>query len=426
MRELYDLPAVTLRKMIGNGDCSVTEVVKSCCDRIESRDPAVKSFVHFDRDTALAQARTLDAAEPRGLLHGIPVAVKDTVDVAGFVCSWGSAIHRDRVPGRDAAIVRRLRQAGAVIVGTTVSTEYAIASAGPTRNPHDLARTPGGSSSGSAAAVAANMVPLALGTQTLGSIVRPSTYCGIFGLKPSTGTIGMEGIMPLSPLFDAVGPMARCLDDIELFNATISELPLPPSRQFRTAGTAVVQINGPYQDRIEPETATALAEAATALRTAGFHVAPHDLPSRFQSLTECFETIVFRDMAAAHGQDRDAQGDLMSDRFRGIIDRGRAVTDADYRAALAERRFYCDYLDSLLGETGIVLAPATDGVAPPFSDRTGDQKLQSLWSVVGYPALAVPCRPIGGLPIGVQLASRRGRDASVLAMGRMLAPERGE
>jgi Asp-tRNA(Asn)/Glu-tRNA(Gln) amidotransferase A subunit family amidase len=379
--------------------------------------------VHFDRVAALDQAKRLDAAEPSGPLHGIPIAIKDTIDVAGYVCSWGSPIHARRVPTQDAVVVQRLREAGAVIIGSTVSTEFAIARSGPTRNPHDVARTPGGSSSGSGAAVAAHMVPIAVGTQTLGSIVRPSTYCGIFGYKPTIGAISTAGVMPISPVFDTVGPMARCLDDIELFNAAMTPTSSDPDAGLRRPlpeKAPVLRIDGPYAERIEPETAAALQEAAAALQAAGHPVTVRALPARFGALTQCFETIVFHDLAVAHGRDFDEHGDMMSVRMREIITQGRTVTASGYQAALAERQFYRQFLDNTLGENAVILAPATDGVAPPFSERTGDQKIQSLYTVIGYPALAVPCRPLGGLPIGVQLASRRNRDALVLATARVL------
>ncbi|HTV29317.1 MAG TPA: amidase [Xanthobacteraceae bacterium] len=400
------------------------EVVQACCDRIEATDQAVKGFVHFSRSAAVEQAKQLDSTGQKGAMHGIPIAIKDTIDVAGFVCSWGSPIYARRVPVHDATMVQSLRQAGAVIIGTTVSTEFAIAHAGPTRNPHDLTRTPGGSSSGSGAVVAAHMVPIAVGTQTLGSIVRPSTYCGIYGYKPSIGAISTAGVMPISPIFDTVGPMARCLDDIELFN-TVFMSPgnewADLSRSRQTAKNApILQINGPYADRIQSETAVALHQAATALRAAGCRLTSHDLPPRFSGLTECFETIVFRDISIVRGRDFDEHGSQMSDRFREIVSRGRTVTETSYRAALKERQFYLEYLDSILGDNGVVLAPATDGVAPPYYELTGDQKIQSLYTVVGYPALAVPCPTIGGLPIGIQLASKRNHDASILATARII------
>ena len=421
MTQLCDLTAATLQTMIRRRECSASEIAASCCDRIEAMEPTVKGFVQFNRSAAIEQARLLDSSEPKGPLYGIPVAIKDTVDVAGFICSWGTPIHQHRIPSRDALVVRRLREAGAIIVGTTVSTEYAIARSGPTRNPHDLTRTPGGSSSGSGAVVAAHMVPLAVGTQTLGSIVRPSTHCGIYGYKPSVGAISTDGVMPIYPMFDVVGPMARCLDDIELFNAAMPSAnspPLPPHHP--PAGGPILQIDGPYEDRIQPETATALQEASAILKAAGHPIVPHRLPDEFGSLTECFETLVFRSVAAEHGRDCDEHGDLVSDRFHEIVDRGRAVTEAQYQAAMAKRQFYLDYFKKMLDRDSVILTPATDGVAPLFSGLSGDQKLQSLWSVVGFPALAVPCSPIGGLPVGVQLVSATGQDGLVLAAGRIL------
>jgi Asp-tRNA(Asn)/Glu-tRNA(Gln) amidotransferase A subunit family amidase len=424
MTELCDLSAVTLLALIRSGDCTASDIIQSCFNRIEASEPAIKGFVQFNRAAAIEQAQRLDADKPRGPLHGIPIAIKDTIDVADFVCSWGTSIHAHRIPSQDAFLVRRLREAGAIIVGTTVSTEYAIARAGPTRNPHDLTRTPGGSSSGSGAVVAAHMVPLAVGTQTLGSIVRPSTYCGIYGYKPTIGAISTDGVMTISAVFDTVGPMARCLDDIELFNAAFSLAKRDPSdgptRHRPSTNIPILQIDGPFADRIEPETRQALQQAVAILRVAGNHVSSHDLPARFDAFTECFETIVFRDVANAHGRDFDEHSEMMSDRFREIVTRGRMVTDADYKAAMADRQFYLEYLDGILGENGVILAPATDGVAPTYSEQTGNQRIQSLYSVIGYPALAVPCQPIGGLPVGVQFASKRNHDALVLAIARVL------
>src|SRR3569833_2781433 len=218
--ELTGLTAIEAAEHIANGDFSSEEYVGACLDRIAAIDGDVHAFVHLDPDAALAQARELDErrhdGQPIGLLHGIPVAIKDIFDTADYPTECGTAVLKGRQPAQDAAAVARLREAGAVIIGKTVTTECAYFTPGATRNPHDLTRTPGGSSSGSAAAVAAAMVPLAVGSQTNGSVIRPSAFCGVYGVKPSHGLISRQGAMMLSQTLDHVGVMARSLADAAL------------------------------------------------------------------------------------------------------------------------------------------------------------------------------------------------------------------
>jgi Asp-tRNA(Asn)/Glu-tRNA(Gln) amidotransferase A subunit family amidase len=425
--ELADLSATQLRSLLTQRECSASDILASCLARISSREPVVKAFVDIDEEGAVRQAKACDRTPPKGPLHGIPVAVKDTVDVAGMRCSWGTPIYADRVPTTDAAVVRRLRDAGAVIVGTTVTTEYAIARAGPTTNPHNPAYTPGGSSSGSGAAVAARMVPIAVATQSVGSIIRPSIFCGIFGLKPTFGAISTAGAMPLSPRLDHVGPMARTVEDIALacevmFGRETGGMEVaPPRLHDLPPQTRVLRIDGPLSERIEPPTAEALARAQRALESAGLRVTAVDLPDRFSRLIHCYETVIFHDLAERHGADYDKHADRMSERFREIIQTGRAVTPAAYDAAVADAAYYRTHILELLQGDTVVLTPATDGSAPKMSDRTGEQKLQSLWTVTGVPSLATPCGMADGLPAGVQLVAAPGREGLVLAAGRVVA-----
>jgi Asp-tRNA(Asn)/Glu-tRNA(Gln) amidotransferase A subunit family amidase len=411
---LHRLTAVELLTLLRAGECSVREVTESCLARIVERDTAVCAFVDVDVEGALRQAAELDVQRPRGLLHGIPTAVKETVDVAGLRCTLGTPVHRSRIPARDATVVQRLRRAGAVIVGTTVSTEYAIARAGPTRNPHDLAHTPGGSSSGSAAAVACGMVPIAVGTQTVGSIVRPATYCGIFGLKPTKDAISTTGVMPLSAYLDHVGPLARTAADIALACRVVLEADGGLSLSSGSKPNHVLRIEGPMRERIEPPTWEALNRAQASLEASGIPVREGRLPPMFADVVSCYETILFRDIAINHGRDRDESGEAMSARLRQIIDYGRTVSDRDYDAAMGAAQSYRQELLKLLGEDAVILAPATDGSAPLFSEETGPSQLQGLWTLAGLPALAVPCGKVAGLAVGVQLIAARGRDDLVL------------
>jgi len=418
---LADASLVELAALVAARQCSAEEIVRSCLDRIDARDGDIQAFVDVRHDLALEQARRLDQLDVKIPLHGVPVAVKDTIDVAGFRCSWGTAIHEERIATRDAAVVTALKNAGAVIIGTTVSTEYAIARSGPTRNPHDLSKTPGGSSSGSAAAVAARMVPLSLATQTLGSIVRPSIYCGVFGLKPTYGRISTEGMMPLSGPCDHLGPMTRSLADIRTSFSVMTGGAWRDRPADAISSLKVLCIDGPFADRIETPTRDALNLARAAFEFNGYKTQAVTLPDRFSNLKTCFENIVFRDMARNHGGDVDSHPDLASEHFHRVVNHGRRVSDADYQAALREAAYFREYLEGLLDSQTVILAPATDGTAPMYSDLTGSQMLQSLWSVVGMPAIAVPTGTVNGLPIGIQLVASHQQEQLLLQAAEKLA-----
>jgi len=430
MTELADLCACELRELQARKKCSAEEIVRSCLAKVRALEPSVKAFVDIQEARALGEAQKLDGSATRGPLHGIPVAVKDTVDVAGMRCGWGTEIHAKRVPAHDARVVRRLRECGAVIIGTTVTTEYAIAMAGPTTNPHDASRSPGGSSSGSGAAVAARMVPIAVATQSVGSIIRPSSYCGVFGLKPTKGAISTEGVMPISDRLDHVGPMARTVDDIALACSALFE-PEKGAETMRPVrpladGARVLRIDGPLQERIEPPTAEALQRAQQAFEDAGLTVSRIELPERFSRLISCYETIVFRDLAVNHKSDFERFGKYMSPRLQEIMNFGLNVTPAQYAQALDDADYYARYIGELLAGNTVILAPATDGYAPILSDRTGEQKLQSLWTVAGVSSLATPCGKLDGLPLGVQIIAASGRDDLALAAAQPIEKAYGQ
>lgn len=428
---LTDLDATGAVSAIERGDLSSEELVHACLDRIAALEPRVRAFVDLQPEEALAQARMLDRhrGSQRGALHGVPVAIKEIFDVRGMRCSWGTPFHKTRIPQRDATAVARLRAAGAVILGTTVSTEYAIAAPGPTTNPHDASRTPGGSSSGSAAAVAANMVPLALGSQTIGSIVRPATYCGVYGLKPTHGTIGTTGAMPLSAFLDHVGMLARTPEDIALAchvlfdrnsgasgsmaidSSSLDEWKAPPH---------VLLVKSPLDWRIEAPSRTALERARTALESRGACVTPRELPATLTPAEAWLDIILCRDIAVNHGQDGDRAGDQFSQRLRELLDRGRTISDAQYAQAIGHARQYRQSLLKLLEGDSIICAPATDGVAPVLAQGTGSPDMQGLYSLTGLPALAVPLGMVDGLPVGVQLIAAPGRERYLLACARAM------
>lgn len=390
-------------------------VMRDCLDRIARIDASLRAFVHVGGERALEAARTQDRSGEDWPLRGVPLAVKDTVDAAGLVCSWGTPIHACRVPDRDAEVVQALRRAGAIVVGTTHSTEYAIARSGPTRNPFDLGRTPGGSSSGSGAAVGAGLVPLAVATQTLGSIIRPSSYCGIYGLKPTHSSLPLGGMMPLCESFDHVGPMGRTVQDIAAAWLAMSGRHEPGFLE-QTGQVDVLVVADPYGERMEPASIAAMARAEHALRDNGHSVRNLSLPSRFQRLEKVFKDIVFRGMALNHGADADAHPDLISENFAAIIAHGRAVTPEVTADAEAEADWMRGVILRLLRGNTVILSPATDGTAPAFGELTGSQMLQSLWSLSGAPALAVPTGFDDGLPVGVTLIAAPNRERFLLSV----------
>src|SRR6266852_7469354 len=294
--ELVKLTATEAAAEIARGAVSAEDYTRACLDRIEAVDGEIKAFVHLDREHALAQARALDErrAERRstGPLHGIPVAIKDIIDTADYPTEFGSPIGAGRRPRHDATVVARLRAAGAVIIGKTVTTEFAYYHPGPTRNPHDHSRTPGGSSSGSAAAVAAQMVPLAIGSQTNGSVIRPAAFCGVFAVKPSHGLVSRAGVLALSRTLDHVGAFARSLADLALILDVIAghDPADPDTRPFASADFRAIQgeepplpprfafVRTPVWEKADADTKAAFEELVAALGSA---VETVDLPPSY-------------------------------------------------------------------------------------------------------------------------------------------------
>ena len=406
---------------------SAEQNVQDCIRRIEDREPQVRAFVHFDPEGALTQARALDALAPgrRGPLHGMPIAIKEVFDVKGLKCAWGTSIHANRVPETDAWVVAALREAGAVIMGTTVSTEYALATAGPTRNPWDALRTPGASSSGPAAAVGAGMVPVALGSQTIGSIIRPAAYCGIFGFKPSWGTIDIAGSMALSEPLDHVGILASDFRDLQCIYSVLRRRPdsgsVSESHEKGLGKIHVLREAG--EEALSPTVLGAIDRAADVFKSQGCEVSQMTLDAEFADGDAILKTILCRDMARHHGCDRDRAGDQMSERVRTMIDRGREIGEAEYGQAREEAAALAARLEDMIGPEDVILTGSTIDVAPLITQGTGSRSPQLIWTLVGMPAVTVPCGMANGLPIGVQLAGVRGNDDLVLLTAERLSKD---
>ena len=438
--ELVDLTAGAAAAEIARGALSAEDYARACLDRIAEIDGEIHAFVHLDRDHVLAQARTLDErrmeGRPLGPLHGVPVAFKDIVDTADYPTEFGSPIGVGRRPGRDATVVAKLRAAGGIIIGKTVTTEFAFYHPGPTRNPHDTSRTPGGSSSGSAAAVAANMVPLAIGTQTNGSVIRPAAFCGVFGVKPSHGLVSRAGVLPLSRTLDHVGGFARSLPDLALLlEAIVGYDPADPdtrpvaSPDFRTRqaeksplAPRFAFVRTPIWHKTDADAQAAFGELLEAL---GDAVATVDLPARYAEAWECQRNIMLAELP--HNLAPLLKRGEPSPMLREFVAEGRLLKASAYLDALAQAPTFAAGLSDIFDEYDAIITPAAAGVAPKSLDTTGDPAFCTLWTLTGNPALTLPLLTgTDGMPLGVQLVGPPGGDARLLrtatALIDMLAP----
>lgn len=430
MTEPWSLTALAAAAEIARGALSAEELARSCLDRVAAVDGTVHAFVHLDPDHVLAQARALDEARrngrPTGPLHGLPIGIKDIIDTADYPTECGSSFYAGRRPDRDAAVVARLRAAGAVVFGKTVTTEVAFRVPGPTRNPHDLERTPGGSSSGSAAAVAAAMLPLSLGTQTAGSVIRPASYCGVFGMKPSHGIISRAGVLLHSRHLDHLGVYARTVEDMAFLLDVIAgyDPDDPDSRAVAAPAFAATAAEAPpvtpklafmrlpIWDKAEPDAREAFESLVAEL---GEHIVPVELPEPFARAWEDHRVIMAADMAHRHARHVAEEGGHASPALRAMVEEGRGLAAVRYLEALAATRRYQAGLAEVFEYYDAILTPASTGVAPRGIDFTGDPAFNALWTLTGLPAVSLPLlQGEGGMPLGVQLVGRMGQDGRLL------------
>jgi Asp-tRNA(Asn)/Glu-tRNA(Gln) amidotransferase A subunit family amidase len=435
LNRLESLSATDSANGIRDGLFSSEQLVQGCLDRIRQTEPDVEAWQYLDDAHALAQARARDADRREGRaigsLHGVPVGVKDIIDTLDMPTEDGTVLHAGRTPDRDATVVSMLRTAGAVIMGKTVTTELATYSPGKTRNPHDATRTPGGSSSGSAAAVAACMVPLALGTQTNGSVIRPASYCGVYGFKPTRGLISRHGILKTSRTLDSVGYFARTLDDIALLSEALCghddrdpdthpRARIPFSRVLAEEPPLAPRfalVKTPMWERAEESTRGAFAEVADVL---GGQCEECDLGESMREAWEWHRTIMEAEMALNLDIEWIKGRGRLSEPLRQQLGRGREVRALDYQQALARIPKLNDGFEELFQRYDAILTPATPGSAPTI-DSTGDPVFCTLWSLCGMPSLSLPVlHSADNLPLGLQLVGRRGDDARLLRSARWL------
>lgn len=418
-----DLSATAARAEIAAGRLTASALTESCLARIAEVEPAIAAFAALDADLWRAQAARADAAGCPGPLGGLPVGIKDLAATRDWPTGCGSPIYAGVRMPFDAAVVAQARAAGAVIAGKTVTTEFAAFHPGPTRNPRDPERTPGGSSSGSAAAVAAGMLPLAVGTQTAGSVIRPASYCGVVGYKPSFGSIDPTGIKPYATSLDTVGVLARGVADCRLFAAAVSGLPLdPPGALPARVGLC----RSPAWELADPAMRRAFAEdLPPRLAAAGIGAVAVDLPPLYAEAMAAQRTIMAWESARCLAFEAETHGDKLSAGLRDALAAGRGIDVALLRAAYACRDAAIAELPGHLAAAGvsILLAPSAPGVAPPFGDGTGSPDFNRLWTLLRGPCVNLPglaCAETG-LPLGVQVVAPMGADALALAFAERIA-----
>lgn len=434
------LGARDAREAIGQGLLSSEDLVAACFARIEELEDSIGAWAHLDRAVAMEQARAADdirfRGKPMGALHGLPVGIKDIVDTADYPTERGTVLHRGRRPERDATLVSLLKEAGAIILGKTVSTELAVYSPGKTRNPHNPEHTPGGSSSGSAAAVSAAMVPFAVGTQTNGSVIRPASYCGVYGFKPSFARISRHGVLTQSPPLDTIGVFARSLDDLAMiadvlmrFDAQDEAMtPVAPPLIGSTLAEEIPAnphfafVRTPVWDQVEAITKDGFRELIEEVNERQEKTVDIlDLPPAFDELHEDHRKVMEADLARNFADEYSRGKDDLSAVLREMIERGQRVSDSDYEKAITRQADYDALLQEILDEYDAILTPATPGPAPAGIEATGSPVMNTIWTFCGTPALSVPLlQSPEGLPVGVQVVGARDDDARLFRTARWL------
>ncbi|MFL9912785.1 amidase [Paraburkholderia sp. RL17-337-BIB-A] len=407
--------------LIERGDLRPSDLMRACLDRIAERDGDVHAFVNVDPDDAMRRARILDTAPRKGLLHGLPLGVKDLMDTADFPTEYGSQLYKEHRPPSDAAVVALCRREGAVVAGKTVTTEFAYFHPGPTRNPHNLGHTPGGSSSGSAAAVADLMVPLALGTQTAGSIIRPAAYCGIVGYKPTWGRVPRAGIKSISETLDTVGGFARTVRDVALLGAVLTG-DTRLNSEFQALRPRIGLCPTSEWAHVSSDVQRAWAEAVHVLGPQAAHMSDAVLPPDLPDLVALQKAIMAFEMSRALAYELSTNKARLSAALQELLVKGTEISGATHvqnqrATASAQAR-----VDSLFDDFDVLLAPSAAGEAPAGIDATGDPLFCRAWTLLGLPCVHIPfAHGNQSLPIGLQLIGRWGDDHKLLAIAEWIS-----
>ena len=412
--ELHRLSLVEAAKGIASGTFTSLELVTACLKRIHAREEQVGAWAWLDPDQALAQARACDRRPATTPMYGIPVGVKDIIDTADMPTCYGSQIYNGHYPDEDAECIRLLRQAGAVIMGKTVTTEFAFYAPGKTANPHNPGHTPGGSSSGSAAAVADFHVPVALGTQTSGSIIRPASFNGVFGCKPTYNSYSLDGIHPLAPDLDTLGAFSRSAGDLAVLHDVLAD------RQTSRIPSAILPatvalVRTPAWDDADAQVRESILEFAGRLKQADIDVIEPD-EDLLHGLMEVQQAYLARGAATSLGHITDRHPNQVRPQTRDLVGEGRRV-DESFNARLQDALARGErFLSGIFSRADLVITPSAAGEAPAGLHNTGDPMFNRIWTFLQTPCMNLPLtRAAGGLPIGVQLVCNREEDERLFA-----------
>ncbi|KYH26584.1 amidase [Halalkalicoccus paucihalophilus] len=419
---IHDEPLAATVTSLRTGETEPSTYLNSLEGRVDRVEPEIEALLdeparwdRLGREASALEARFPDPAT-RPPLYGVPVGVKDIFNVEGFPTEAGSTVPPETVTGPEAASVRALRDAGALVLGKTVTTEFAYFEPGPTRNPHDTDHTPGGSSSGSAAAVAAGLCPLALGSQTIGSVIRPAAFCGIVGLKPTYGRIPIGGVLPVAPSVDHVGFFTQDVAGARLAASVLYEHWRPESSQ--TVGKPTLGVpEGSYLEQTESKAREAFDEQVTRLEGAGYEVRRVDPVGDIDAINARHQRLVAAETALSHSERFAEYGDRYAEATAELIHEGHAVGVGDLCEARTGRGDLRETVERTMSEEGVDvwISPGAPGPAPEGIDTTGDPVMNLPWTHSGQPAMALPAGELDGLPLGLQCVARYGEDESLLS-----------
>ncbi len=412
------LTATEIVSLIQDGHTTPVEVMIDCLERIKEREPLIGAFAYIDHDTALDWAHKVLQNSVRGALFGVPFVVKDIIDCAGVPISYGSQVYSDRTPTKTAACVQKLVAAGGIPVGISVSTEFACFTPGKTVNPHNREHTPGGSSSGTAAAVADGMVPVGLGSQTAASLIRPASYCGVFAYKASQGYLDLNGVMELVPSLDSLGAMTRSTSDLQRIRSILRG---DAGMELTETQPSVAFMPGPNWERCNPDAQSNCLDVVEKLKTRGLDVDTIDHPPIFTSLTWAHKAIMARDITLTRKHEYEKHRSQISEQFAALFEDGLRVSTGQYSVALTIRKQAQEYIESLFDAYDTVIAPATSGEAPRGLNTTGDPLFSRGWTLLQLPAVSIPCgQGDNGLPLSIQALGRKNNDTALINHAEMI------
>ncbi len=411
-KALNELTASEIVAAIAAGKTTAESVARACLDHIAAREPKVQAWHYLDPDLVLKQARALDKSSKHGPLHGVPVGMKDIIDTADMPTEYGTPIHKGHRPHIDATVVALTRRAGGLIMGKTVTTEFANRYPGKTMHPLDAKRTPGGSSSGSAAAVGGSMVPLALGSQTTASTLRPASFCGCVGYRPTWGDIRLTGVMEAAGSVDTIGLIARSVEDVALYRDVLLGVEPQPLAANVMAPPRIGFCRTPMWDQAEPATQKLLEDCASRLAKAGAKVSDVTLPEEFKRIEDAHRWISSYEFARAHAWEVDNRWEMISETLRNNrLKDGLSCSFEKYRDSRSYAARVRRMLHDVFNDYDVLLAPTAAGEAPVGLNSTGNAAFCTIWTTMHVPAITLPLfTGPNGLPIGAQFIARRNND----------------